>query len=353
MAAVYPAFQLIGSSILGRWSDRIGRKPVLLVSQAGTAFAWVLFYLALIPEAAPLLRVHSSALGSFAVTIPLLLLFTARALDGVTGGNVSVANAYLSDISTPTSRSKNFGLLAVSSNLGFILGPSLAGLLGATALGVRLPVIAAFGISLVGLLLIGALLQEGSRVREGSGDGDEAVESGADPVSLSQGPRVRHCPQAGTTALDDVEVVEGVSKPCENEGGISAILRIPNVAQFLMLYFVLFLGFNVFYAVFPVHAIRIYEWSSAELGIFFSTLSVLMVIVQSPLMSFLSKRVGELLLVVSGSAASIVGFVTGGIIYEAIGSATFAISALAFLLAAFVSLRIPKSPAPAATPGRV
>jgi MFS family permease len=412
MAAVYPAFQLVGSPILGRWSDRLGRKPVLLLSQAGTTLAWVLFYLALLPRAVPLLRVQSGAFGSFAITIPLLLLFAARALDGVTGGNVSVANAYLSDISTPSTRSKNFGLLALSSNLGFIVGPTLAGLLGASALGVRLPVIAAFGISLIGLLLIGALLQEQPRRRGGpAGPGGSERDTPGVPDSPRQ-PRVHYCPQAGTTTLDDVEVVEGVAEPCESERGFSAILRIPNVSRFLMLYFVLFLGFNIFYAVFPVHALRVYEWSSAELGIFFSTLSVLMVVVQGPLMGFLSGRVGEVPLVVggsgilaisfvvlifggpllaflaaalfalgngvmwpsflsllaslvsedlqgevqgfgasAGSAASIIGLVAGGVLYEAIGSTTFALSAVAFLTAVIASLIMPSSPG-TATPLR-
>lgn len=412
MAAVYPAFQLVGAPILGRWSDRLGRKPVLLLSQAGTTLAWVLFYLALLPRAVPLLRVQSGALGSFAITIPLLLLFAARALDGITGGNVSVANAYLSDISTPSTRSKNFGLLALSSNLGFIVGPTLAGLLGASALGVRLPVITAFGISLIGLLLIGALLQEHSSRKGGLAEpGGSGTDRSGVPESPRQ-PRVHYCPQAGTTTLDDVEVVEGVAEPCESERGLSAILRIPNVPRFLILYFVLFLGFNIFYAVFPVHALRVYEWSSVELGIFFSTLSVLMVVVQGPLMGFLSGRVGEVPLVVggsailaisfvvlifggpllaflaaalfalgngvmwpsflsllaslvsqdlqgevqgygasAGSAASIIGLVAGGVLYEAIGSTTFALSAVAFLTAVAASLITPRSPG-TATPFR-
>ena len=58
------------------------------------------------------------------------MLFLARAIDGITGGNISVANAYLSDISSDENRSKNFGKMAISSNLGFIVGPAIAGILG-------------------------------------------------------------------------------------------------------------------------------------------------------------------------------------------------------------------------------
>ncbi|MDD9977760.1 MAG: MFS transporter, partial [Boseongicola sp.] len=61
------------------------------------------------------------------MTLPLLDLFLARAADGITGGNVSVSNAYLADITPEEERSKNFGQMAVSSNLGFVLGPALAG----------------------------------------------------------------------------------------------------------------------------------------------------------------------------------------------------------------------------------
>ena len=83
-----------------------------------------------------------------------MVVFVARAADGLTGGNVSVANAYLADITSEEERSTNFGKMAVSTNLGFILGPAIAGLLGATALGELLPVVAALGISVVATLII-------------------------------------------------------------------------------------------------------------------------------------------------------------------------------------------------------
>ena len=86
--------------------------------------------------------VNSSFLGPFVITLPILVLFIARAIDGITGGNISVANAYLSDISSDENRSKNFGKMAISSNLGFIVGPAIAGILGATIYGAILPVLA-------------------------------------------------------------------------------------------------------------------------------------------------------------------------------------------------------------------
>jgi DHA1 family tetracycline resistance protein-like MFS transporter len=79
--------------------------------------------------------VNSALLGTFVLTLPLLVLFFARSIDGITGGNISVANAYLADISSDENRSKNFGKMAISSNLGFIVGPALAGILGSTVYG--------------------------------------------------------------------------------------------------------------------------------------------------------------------------------------------------------------------------
>ena len=393
MAAAYPTFQLIGSPLLGRWSDRLGRRPVLLLSQAGTAAAWIVFYIALIIPTVTLADIDSSRLGAFSVTVPLVVLFAARALDGLTGGNVSVANALLADVSTADTRSRNFGLMGISSNMGFILGPTLAGILGATALGVRLPVIAAFCIAIVGLVLIGAFLPPPSPRRSatssrGSADSSEKI--------------VRQCPHAATTSTDDMHA-NGLSTSAER--GVRAVLRLPNVALFLVLYFVLFLGFNVFYAVFPVHAFRVYGWTTAELGIFYSTLSLVMLAVQGPVLRLLSTRVSEVGRVAggsavlalcfvmlifadgrwafvaavlfalgngvmwpsflamlsslvsaehqgevqgygtsAGSAASIVGLVAGGVLYEAIGTTAFAISGIAFLSVAILGVRLRQPP---------
>jgi MFS family permease len=75
-------------------------------------------------------------------------------IDGITGGNISVANAYLADISSDENRSKNFGKIAISSNLGFIVGPAMAGILGATIYQEILPVLAALFLSLITLIVI-------------------------------------------------------------------------------------------------------------------------------------------------------------------------------------------------------
>src|SRR5689334_6234754 len=159
LAATYPAFQLIGSPILGRWSDIFGRKKVLLLSNAGTSVGWILFLFALLPFEKSL-NINLPFLGTFVFIVPLLILFLARAVDGITGGNISVANAYLADLSSDRTRSENFGKMAISSNLGFILGPALAGILGGTIYGAILPVLAALILSLTTLIVIGFLLRE-------------------------------------------------------------------------------------------------------------------------------------------------------------------------------------------------
>ena len=78
LGSIYPAFQLIGAPILGRWSDSIGRRKVLIISQIGTFFAWGLFIVALMLPNESLFEVDSSLLGSFLISFPLILLFFAK-----------------------------------------------------------------------------------------------------------------------------------------------------------------------------------------------------------------------------------------------------------------------------------
>ncbi|MGA8844693.1 MAG: MFS transporter, partial [Nitrososphaeraceae archaeon] len=115
LAATYPLFQLIGAPILGRWSDTYGRKKVLLLSNAGTSIGWIVFLFALFLPAEKGFSIDLALFGTFVIILPILVLFLARAIDGITGGNISVANAYLSDISTDETRSKNFGKMAIAS----------------------------------------------------------------------------------------------------------------------------------------------------------------------------------------------------------------------------------------------
>ncbi len=282
LASTYPAFQLIGAPILGRWSDLYGRKKILLLSQLGTLIAWVIFLAALFLPVIPLMEVKSGLLGIFTVTLPLLALFFARALDGATGGNISVANAYLADLTSEEDRNKNYGRMSVASNLGYVVGPALAGVLGTTVYGELLPVSAALLISVAGTLIVLFLLPDSKPC---------AIERYPEPESLRKvlGQEQKECYQ-----------VEGEKKITFGE-----VFKLEYIPFMLLLYFLIFLGFNIYYTAFPIFAVAALEWNPAELGIYFSVISALMAFVQGPVLARLAKRYRESILVVAG------GFILG------------------------------------------
>lgn len=108
LLTAYPLAQFFSAPILGQLSDKYGRKPILSISLAGTALSYLLF-----------------AIGIHLHYLPLL--FIGRILDGITGGNVSVAQAAIADITPPSMRARNFGLIGMVFGLGFIIGPFLGG----------------------------------------------------------------------------------------------------------------------------------------------------------------------------------------------------------------------------------
>jgi MFS family permease len=278
MGATYSFFQLVGAPLLGRWSDKYGRRRILLLSQFGTLLSWVVFLGAFFLPTEALVNVDSEVVGTFALTLPLLVMFVARALDGITGGNVSVANAYLADITTDDTRNAAFGRMAVAANLGFILGPAIAGTLGATALGELLPVLAALAISVVATLIIAIKLP----------DSHTCV--------------LDHDPEAANVR----KVFGQEQKDCfkmktDPTIGVRDMLRLPCVASLLAIYFLVMLGFNFFYIAFPVHAVKSLRWTVTDTGIFFSVLSFLMVLVQGPVLGRLSKVWSDTRLVTTGS----------------------------------------------------
>lgn len=108
LTAIFPFMQFLAAPILGQLSDKFGRKPILAVSLMGTCLSYIIFAIGII-------------------TRNISVLFFARAFDGITGGNLSVAQAAIADISTPENRAKNFGLIGAVFGLGFIIGPYIGG----------------------------------------------------------------------------------------------------------------------------------------------------------------------------------------------------------------------------------
>ncbi|HYT67548.1 MAG TPA: MFS transporter [Vicinamibacterales bacterium] len=104
--ASFSLAQLVASPLLGAWSDKWGRRPILIFSLIGTVISFVML----------------------AVAQSLAMLFAARIVDGLSGGNITTARAYIGDIATEENRAKSFGILGAAFGLGFIIGPALGGL---------------------------------------------------------------------------------------------------------------------------------------------------------------------------------------------------------------------------------
>src|ERR1043166_5813999 len=134
--ASYSVMQLIFSPILGRLSDKHGRRPVLLISIIGTGIGFLIL--------------------GFANT--LLLLFVGRIIDGISGGNISTAQAYIADITTPENRAKGMGLIGAAFGLGFTFGPAIGGIL--SKWGISVPFIFAGCMALANAILLYFTLPE-------------------------------------------------------------------------------------------------------------------------------------------------------------------------------------------------
>jgi MFS transporter, DHA1 family, tetracycline resistance protein len=268
LGAFYSLFQLVGAPVLGRLSDSYGRKKILFICEAGSFFSWIIFFIALLLPVHTLFSVSSAWIGTMVFTLPMLVLFIARAVDGITAGDISVANAYLSDITDPQDLKKNFGRISASANLGFIFGPLLAAGLGGTILGLKLPIIVAGAISFVSMFLIIFMLPESFRKNS---DKDSHSDQS---IALDSGDTYRP--------------------------SFISLLKLPHVGFMVSLYFLIFLGFNFFYTAFPLYAAELLKWNVTQMGIFFAVLSGIMVLVQGPVLSAISRRVSDETLTIIG-----------------------------------------------------
>ncbi|MEB0278029.1 MFS transporter [Mucilaginibacter sp. 10B2] len=143
LTAAYSIAQFFATPVLGSLSDRFGRKPLLVFSLIGTCASFIMFGLA----------------------NSIIMLFAARILDGLTGGNISVAQAMVSDISSPKERAKNFGIIGSAFGFGFVIGPAIGGLL--SKFGLKVPFYFAAGIAILGVLLTLFFLKETNKNKTG------------------------------------------------------------------------------------------------------------------------------------------------------------------------------------------
>lgn len=278
-SSMYPTFQLIGAPILGRWSDIYGRKRILLLCQFGTLISWIIFLGALYLPLIALFKVDSKTLGAFTFTLPLAILFFARAFDGLTGGDISIANAYLADITSDEDRNRNFGKMSIATNLGFVVGPAVAGVLSITQYGVVAPVLGAIVISLVGISLLVFYI-----------------------------PESRQCFLKEPASAENSRKIFGYKvKKCEittqetAKSAFKEILMLPNIPYMLGLNFLIDLSYNIFYTAFPLHAIAALGWNLVQLSLYFTVLCAFIVIVQGPVLSWASRKYPDSNLIIFGS----------------------------------------------------
>ena len=136
LVAIYAAGQMISAPLLGRLSDRYGRRPFLLVSILGGAISFFILGLA----------------------TNFTMLFIARLVAGLTAGNISVAQAYITDVTDAKNRSRGLGLIGAAFGLGFVIGPALGGLL--SQWGYAVPAFLAAGIATLNLVVVFLWLPE-------------------------------------------------------------------------------------------------------------------------------------------------------------------------------------------------
>jgi DHA1 family tetracycline resistance protein-like MFS transporter len=172
IVAAFYAAQFLAAPTIGKVADRRGRKPVLLLCQLGTLFA----YAGIIAAERLGAVVESGVLGgriaAWGVTGGVAVLFAARVFDGITGGNVSVAQAYAGDISSESERASVLGFIGGATGLGYVVGPVFGGIL--STISMVAPFYAAIGLTVLTLLLTQLVLAETTRP-ENSGEETDAA----------------------------------------------------------------------------------------------------------------------------------------------------------------------------------
>lgn len=244
LVASYALAQLIGAPVLGRLSDRYGRRPILLVSIGGTVLGFVLFGFA-----EPLGRLVADANAAV-----IAVLFFSRILDGLTGGNLTVAQAYITDVTDFKSRAKALGMIGAAFGLGFIIGPVIGGVL--SGWGYALPAFVAASLAALNWLAVFFFLPESLS--------DEMR------VAISTRPRA---------ALNAKALWEALNRP-----RVGPLLHI-------RLFFALASG--MFQSIFALYAQQRLGLSSQVTGYVLGYVGLLVVIVQGGLIGRLTARFSE------------------------------------------------------------
>jgi len=242
---VFAVMQFLCSPLLGALSDRVGRRPVILISNLGLGLDYVLMALA-----------H---------TLPLL--FLARVLGGITAASISTAHAYIADITPPEGRARGYGMLGAAFGLGFVLGPALGGVLGHIDL--TLPLWVAAGLSFAnffyGLLVL--------------------------PESL---------PPERRAAFS--------WKRANPVGALILLRRYPQLLSLAMIGFLSQLAHVALPAIFVLYAGYRYGWGELEVGLALAAVGVCSALVQGGLVGRATRRFGERRLLLFGLSSGALGF---------------------------------------------
>ena len=249
LGSLYASMQLVSGPVLGGLSDRFGRRPVLLICLAGTSMAFVL-------------------LGQ-ANTIQLV--FLAVMLDGITGGNLTTAYAYIADITSPEERSRGMGLVGAAFGLGMIGGPAAGGLL--SVYGLAVPAFAAAAVAMINVLFGVVVL----------------------PESLPEEKRAK------------VISVKGLNLVAQ----LGGLPRLGASRLLLAALFVLNLAFAGLQTNFPLFSQARFGWDSGKNGIFFAFVGVCAVLIQGLVFRWVQPILGERRLARIGTGLMAVGLTAG------------------------------------------
>jgi DHA1 family tetracycline resistance protein-like MFS transporter len=239
---VWAAMQFVFSPLLGMLSDRVGRRPVILISNAATAL--------------------DNAIMALAPSIPWL--FVGRVISGGATASISVASAYIADITEPEKRAQAFGLIGSAFGLGFILGPAIGGLLG--NFGPRVPFWAAVAFSLVNFLY-GLLVL---------------------PESLK--------PEHRTASLD--------WKRANPFGSLHLLRRHREIYGLTAVKFTDFIAHEVYPTVWVLYCIAVFGWSSAQIGLSLALVGLTSALSSALLVGPIVSRLGERKTLLAGLAVA-------------------------------------------------